>query len=95
MTRGSAAKIQNEYVMKTNYKFINLIQNHELGIAKNGSKLYITININDKVLCLNWHDSLLVQSFRAVDQDKIILRMEQPTPEGEYELVMEVIFTRK
>jgi len=51
--------------------------------------------LNDKALFLNWHDSLLVQSFRAVEPDKIILRMEQPTPEGEYELVMKVIFTRK
>jgi hypothetical protein len=51
--------------------------------------------LSDKVLSLNWHDSLLVQSFRAVDPNKIILRMEQPTPEGEFELVMEVIFTRK
>jgi len=51
--------------------------------------------LSDKVLSLNWHDSLLVQSFRAIDPDKIILRMEQPTPEGKYELVMEVIFTRK
>jgi hypothetical protein len=51
--------------------------------------------LSDKVLCLNWHDSLLVQSFRAVAPDKIILRMEQPTPKGEYELVMEVILTRK
>ena len=51
--------------------------------------------LSDKALFLNWHDSLLVQSFRAVEPDKIILRMEQPTSEGEYELVMEVIFTRK
>jgi len=51
--------------------------------------------LNDKTLFLNWHDSLLVQNFRAVEPDKIILRMEQPTPEGEYELVMEVTFTRK
>ena len=51
--------------------------------------------LSDKALFLNWHDSLLVQSFRAVEPDKIILRMEQPTSEGVYELVMEVIFTRK
>jgi hypothetical protein len=51
--------------------------------------------LNDKALFLNWHDSLLVQSFRTVGPDKVILRMEQPTFEGEYELVMEVTFTRK
>jgi hypothetical protein len=51
--------------------------------------------IGDNALFMNWHGSLFVQSFRAVDPDKIILRMEHPTSEGEYELVMEVIFTRK
>jgi hypothetical protein len=51
--------------------------------------------LNDKALFLNWHDCLLVQSFRAVEPDKIILRMEQPTSEQKNELVMEVIFTRK
>ena len=50
--------------------------------------------LGDNALFLNWHGSLLVQSFRAVDPDKVILRMEHPTPEGEYELVMEVTFTR-
>jgi len=51
--------------------------------------------LNDKALFLNWQGSLFVQSFRAVDPDKVILRMEHPTSEGEYELVMEVTFTRK
>ena len=51
--------------------------------------------LSDNALFMNWHESLFVQSFRAVDPDKVILRMEQPTPQGEYELVMEVIFTRK
>jgi len=61
-----------------------------------GSFAQATCNfLNDKVLFLDWHDSLLVQRFRAVDPDKIILRMEQPTLEKEYELVMEVIFTRQ
>jgi hypothetical protein len=50
--------------------------------------------LGDNALCLNWHGSLFVQSFRAVDPNKVILRMEHPTSEGEYELVMEVIFTR-
>lgn len=50
--------------------------------------------LNDKALFMNWHDSLYVQSFRAVDPNHLVLRMEHPTSEGEYELVMEVIFTR-
>ena len=51
--------------------------------------------LDDKALFMNWHGSLFVQSFRAVEPDHVILRMEHPTSEGEYELVMEVIFTRK
>jgi len=51
--------------------------------------------LDDKALFMNWHDSLFVQSFRAVDPNQVILRMEHPASEGEYEVVMEVIFTRK
>lgn len=51
--------------------------------------------LSDNALFMNWHGSLFVQSFRAAGPDKVILRMKQPTPEGEYELVMEVTFTRK
>ena len=51
--------------------------------------------LDDMSLRMNWHDSLFVQSFRAVDPNQVVLRMEHPTPEGEYELVMEVVFTRK
>jgi hypothetical protein len=51
--------------------------------------------LSDKALFMNWHGSLFVQSFRVVDPDKVILRMEHPTSEGEYELAMEVTFTRK
>ena len=51
--------------------------------------------LDDGALFMNWHGSLFVQSFRAVDPDKVILRMEHPTAKGEYELAMEVIFTRK
>jgi len=51
--------------------------------------------LGDNALFMNWHGSLFVQSFRAVDPNKIVLRMEHPTSEGEYELAMEVTFTRK
>ena len=51
--------------------------------------------VNDETLFLNWHDTLLIQTFRKVDADKMILRMENPDSEGKYELIMEVIFTRK
>ena len=51
--------------------------------------------VNNETLFLNWHDSLLIQTFKKVDSNKVILRMENPTSEGKYELIMEVIFTRK
>jgi hypothetical protein len=61
-----------------------------------GSFLNATCNfINDDTLLLNWHDSLFIQTFRKVDNNKVILRMEHPNSEGKYELVMEVILTRK
>ena len=51
--------------------------------------------LDDKALFMNWHDSLFVQSFRAIAPNRVVLRMEHPTPEGAYELAMEVVFTRK
>ena len=44
---------------------------------------------------MNWHDTLLIQTFKKAGPDKVILRMENPDSEGKYELVLEVIFTRK
>ncbi len=51
--------------------------------------------INDKTLFVNWHDSLLRQTFNKIDENKMILRMENPDAEGNYELILKVIFTRK
>jgi hypothetical protein len=51
--------------------------------------------VNDETLFMNWHDSLFIQTFQKVDNNKVILRMEHPSSEGKYELVMEVIFTRQ
>lgn len=51
--------------------------------------------INDDTLFMNWHDSLLIQTFKKINQNKVILRMENPDSDGNYELVLEVIFTRK
>lgn len=61
-----------------------------------GNFLTATCNfVNDETLFLNWHDTLLIQTFRKAGPDKVILRMENPTSEGEYESILEVIFTRK
>ena len=51
--------------------------------------------INDDTLHLNWHDSLLIQTFTKADPNRIVLRMEHPSSKGKYELILEVIFTRK
>jgi len=51
--------------------------------------------INNETLFINWHDTLLIQTFKKINPNKVILRMENPNSEGEYELIMEVIFTRK
>jgi len=51
--------------------------------------------IDEETLFLNWHDTLLIQTFKKDGPNKVILRMETPTPEGKFELVLEVILTRK
>jgi len=61
-----------------------------------GNFLTATCNfVNDETLLMNWHDTLLLQSFKKIDSNKVILKMESPNSEGEYELILEVIFTRK
>lgn len=50
--------------------------------------------INEETLFLNWHDTLLRQTFKKVDPNKVVLRMENPDSDGNYELILEVIFTR-
>ena len=51
--------------------------------------------INDETLFLNWHNSLLIQTFKKIDENSVELRMENPDKEGKFELVLEVIFKRK
>jgi hypothetical protein len=51
--------------------------------------------VNDDTLFLNWHDTLLIQTFEKSGPDKVVLKMLNPDPRGEYELILEVIFTRK
>ena len=51
--------------------------------------------VSDETLFMNWHDTLLIQTFKKAGPDKMILRMENPDSEGKYELVLEVIFTRR
>ena len=51
--------------------------------------------INDETLFLNWHDTLLIQTFTKDSPNKVVLRMEYPAARGKYELILEVILTRK
>ncbi len=59
-----------------------------------GNFLSATCNfVNDITLSMNWHDTLLVQTFVKESIDKVVLKMQYPTVNG-YELILEVIFTR-
>ncbi len=49
---------------------------------------------NKDTLCLNWHDSLLHQTFRKIGDDKVLLRMDAPNAEGDCDLILEVLLTR-
>lgn len=51
--------------------------------------------VDDGTLAMNWHDSLLVQTFAKHGPDKVVLRMQTRTAQGEFELLLEVILTRE
>jgi hypothetical protein len=61
-----------------------------------GSFLTATCDfISPGVLFLNWHDSLLTQTFSQENPDVVVLRMNHPDPAGRPETILEVFFTRK
>lgn len=61
-----------------------------------GAFLSATCNfINDETLFMNWHNTLLKQTFKKETPNKVLLRMEQPNSKGEYQLILDVLFTRK
>jgi hypothetical protein len=51
--------------------------------------------LDDVTLFLKWQDTPLIQTFKRVEGDKIILKMQDKAPRGRYELILEVVFTRK
>jgi len=51
--------------------------------------------INERVLYMQWHDALFVQTFSKIDERTVRLRMELPETAGKYELIMEVRLSRK
>lgn len=61
-----------------------------------GNFMEATCNfVNDETLFMNWHNTLIIQTFTKVSANKVILRMEHPVAQEKYELILEVILTRK
>ena len=50
--------------------------------------------VHGGTLLLKWHDTALIRTFKRVDGDKIILKMEEEATSGKRELVSEVVLTR-
>lgn len=50
--------------------------------------------IDEVTLYMNWHGSVLRQTFRKVDDQKIVLHMDEPVSDDKYANVLEVILTR-
>ncbi len=50
--------------------------------------------IDDQTLFLNWHETGLVQTFKKLGPDQVILRMRQPDSEETQQTVLEVLLTR-
>jgi hypothetical protein len=51
--------------------------------------------IDDKTLCMNWHDSIFTQTFAKDQDDRIILTMQYPSGNNSHLTVLEVILTRE
>jgi hypothetical protein len=61
-----------------------------------GAFMKATCNfIDENTLYLNWHDSILVQTFSRKENGNVVLEMSYPKNLIEYEVVLEVIFTTK
>jgi hypothetical protein len=51
--------------------------------------------IDDTTLCLNWHKSLLVQTFSQIEKDRILLEMKHPKNKDKYETILKVELIRR
>ena len=51
--------------------------------------------VNDEMLLMNWHDTLLIQTFQKMDSNRVELLMKQPNETAGYDPILEVMFTRK
>ena len=61
-----------------------------------GAFMEATCNfIDENTLGMNWHNSLLVQTFSKTEGEKVILEMRYPKDKDDYELVLEVVLSKK
>ena len=61
-----------------------------------GSFMTATCDFTDNnTLFMNWHNSLLIQTFKKISKNKVVLHMSNASSENKFDLVLEVIFTRK
>jgi len=51
--------------------------------------------LDENMLCLNWHNSLLIQTFQLIGPGQVILQMRYPLNKNDYEIVLEVLFKKK
>jgi hypothetical protein len=51
--------------------------------------------VNDETLAMNWHDTLLVQTFVKDAPDRVVLKMQYPVVQSGFEIVLEVLFSRR
>jgi hypothetical protein len=51
--------------------------------------------IDENTLCLNWYNSILVQTFSRIDNEKVLLEMRYPSNKNDYKIILEVVLTKK
>jgi len=49
---------------------------------------------NDGTLAMNWHETLLVQTFTKEAEDLVVLKMQYPSEKDCYDLVLEVVLRK-
>jgi hypothetical protein len=61
-----------------------------------GAYMEATCNFtDDDTLFINWHNSLLIQTFKKIDHKNVQLHMSNVISEDKNELILEVILIRK
>ena len=51
--------------------------------------------VDDGLLFMQWHGSLMSQTFRKTGRGGVVLKMNHPDSEGKSKTVMEVLFTKQ